>query len=189
MPLWRIPSPSDWQWLFRCNFTVVFNSLLRFLLKESTNRDRRNDTGRNSRGPIAPPCEQKSMRVPDTKQSTTMMEPGDWSRVDEIDKVPPADAPFDTRCGSADKFSRPTTAPRWRMSTGEATNQFICQMCRLEAHVRDRARQFATVSPKAELVISQLWHFRAKLEANTHASFLRLSPRDAFTLLLFASKR
>lgn len=112
----------------------------------------------------------------------------DWSTVDGIDKVPPADAPFDTRCGSADKFSQPTTAPRWRMSAGEATNQFTCQICRLEARIRDRARQFATVSPKAELVISQLWHFRAKLEANTYASFLRASPQDGLTLPVFASK-
>lgn len=45
MPFCRTPSSlSGWQWLFRCNFTVVFNSLLRFLLKESTNDDWRNDT-------------------------------------------------------------------------------------------------------------------------------------------------
>lgn len=168
MPLWELPSsPSDWHWLFRCNFTLVFYSFLRFLLKESPEREWRNETSSNREGPkeIHASAGRKTIKDDDVTPGTEVQ----WTRL--------------TKCHLPMRLStrvlarrinspQPTTACHWRMSTGEATNQFTCQMCGPEARVRDGARQFATVSPEAELVISQLWHFRAKLEANTHTLHL-----------------
>lgn len=36
--------PSHWHWIFRCNFIVVFNNLLRFPLKELASHVRTNST-------------------------------------------------------------------------------------------------------------------------------------------------